>query len=316
MAWDGFSQAMGFQKSIRMLLKAISIGCAIPRTDFDATVHSVFRSAINLRPSSGQGLLTLVSSSQADLPQGIRLEIKGGFSFEKFSVGDQATCHDMHLCIDTFTIDMRDARCWKCDLPALHADLSNPVTAAAWKYVWLMLNQRQIQSQTGIIAQDLFRSDGISRPGWAGKAMDAMRDLYLATRRYDLSLKDPVRDLIGLGSGLTPSGDDLLVGYLAGLWSAVRSNNTRLQYVRNLGKTIMLFARRTNDISRTFLFHASHGQVSSLLGNLAEAISRGETSDCLLGSTESAIRLGHTSGMETVTGLLMGLFAWEGDVPA
>jgi hypothetical protein len=122
--------------------------------------------------------------------------------------------------------------------------------------------------------------------------------------------------MICLGSGLTPSGDDLLVGYLAGLWSAVRDINTRYQYVEKLGKTIMLCAHRTNDISRTFLNHASQGQVSSVLADLAEAISTGETSECLLGSTESAMRLGHTSGMETVTGLLMGLIAWEGDLPA
>jgi hypothetical protein len=189
MAWGGLSQAMGFQKDIRMQLRALSIGYAVPRTDFDATVHSVFRSAVNLRPSSGFGLLTLVSSSQADLPQGIRLDIPGDFSFEKFTVGDKATCHAMHLCIDSVTIDLHGARCWKCDLPALHVDLSNPVTAAAWKYVWLALNQRQMQLQAGIIAQDLLRPAGISRPGWAGKAMDAMRDLLEATRRYDLSRK-------------------------------------------------------------------------------------------------------------------------------
>ncbi len=36
------------------ILKAISIGYAVPRMDFDATVHSVFRSAINLSLDNGE----------------------------------------------------------------------------------------------------------------------------------------------------------------------------------------------------------------------------------------------------------------------
>jgi hypothetical protein len=51
-----------------MYLKAISVGDAVPRTNFDAAVHSVFQSAINLRLNNGDDLLTLVTSNEADLP--------------------------------------------------------------------------------------------------------------------------------------------------------------------------------------------------------------------------------------------------------
>jgi hypothetical protein len=33
----------------------------------------------------------------------------------------------------------------------------------------------------------------------------------------------------------------------------------------------------------------------------------------LLEIAEAAMKIGHTSGMETVTGLLVGLTAWEGN---
>ena len=67
----------------------------------------------------------------------------------------------------------------------------------------------------------------------------------------------------------------------------------------------------TNDISRTYLHHAVRGQVSSRLANLAEAISYGEDSERLLDIAETVMSVGHTSGMDTVTGLLVGLTAWE-----
>ena len=53
-----------------MRLTAISTGYAIPYIDFDASVHSVFRTAVNLRPANKDLLLTLVVASEADLPQG------------------------------------------------------------------------------------------------------------------------------------------------------------------------------------------------------------------------------------------------------
>ena len=80
-----------------MHLKAISIGDAVPRTDFDATVHSVFRSAVNLRPAKGGLLLTLITSGEADLPQGIRVDFPEDFSFERLCVGNKVICRDNFL---------------------------------------------------------------------------------------------------------------------------------------------------------------------------------------------------------------------------
>jgi hypothetical protein len=99
----------GYQKVIRMVLNALSTGYAVPRTDFKAAVHSVFESAINLRSSRGNELLTLVSSSGPDLPQGVRLGSPDDFSFEKFSLGENITYHDEQPRIGSLTVELRGA---------------------------------------------------------------------------------------------------------------------------------------------------------------------------------------------------------------
>ena len=290
-----------------MFLKAISIGDAVPHADFDAAVHSVFRSAVNLSPAKESNLLTLVTSSEADLPQGIRVDTPEDFSFESGALraGEPAACRDELLRFGPLTIGLRGARRWKCDLPSLQADLTDPSVATAWQSVWDALNARQVQLNAEIVAQDLLRSDATLRAG------AAMRGLLDATRRTDPAAPASVRPLIGLGSGLTPSGDDLLVGYLAGLWCAVRNSRERTQFVTGLGETVIRLSQRTNAISRTYLTHAARGQVSSRLADLAEAICRGENSDRLLAAAESAMQVGHTSGMDAVTGLLIGLVVWS-----
>ena len=307
-----FTRATFSRKKTLMHLKAISIGDAVPRTDFDATVHSVFRSAVNLRPAKGSLLLTLIASGEADLPQGIRVNFPEGFSFERLCIGSKVICQDNFLDFEnsSLMIELREAKRWKCDLPALGADMANPTVAAAWKCVWQFLNERQRRLEAEIVAEALFRSDEPAQSAISRRAGEAIYALLDATRRYNLDHTSMLNTLIGLGSGLTPSGDDLLVGYLAGLWCTVQDRCERVQSVSKLGKAVIHLSRQTNDISRTYLYHASQGQVSSRLADLAEVICRGENSDRILSSVESAMRVGHTSGMDAVTGLLIGLATW------
>jgi hypothetical protein len=296
-----------------MYLKAVSMGDAVPHTDFDATVHSVFESAVNLCLTRGRELLTLVGSSQADLPQGIRVDIPDNFSFETARSGEQATCRDDLLRFGSLAIELRNARRWKCDLPALQADMTNPAVANAWRCAWQVLSKRQGCSGYEVITENLVFSDNVVSPGRLGNVEEAIRDLVDATRQYDLTLTRAVGTLIGLGAGLTPSCDDLLAGYLAGLWCAVQRRSERVRFISDLGKEVLRLSSRTTGVSRTYLHHATRGQVSSLLVDLAGAICQGEDSDDLLEIAEAAMRVGHTSGMASVAGLLLGLAVWDGD---
>jgi hypothetical protein len=297
-----------------MYLSAISIGYSVPTENFDASVHSAFQSALNLRVNGDDGLLTLIESAEGDLPQGIQLDTPEGFSFEGFHTGQRALCRDgiLHFENRSLAIQLNGARRWECDLPALKFDPTNPAVSAAWTRVWEALNKRQRLYQADIIAEELFRSNESTRAGVPRRVGEAMRDLLRATRRYEFDHTSTVNSLIGLGAGLTPSGDDLLVGYLAGLWCTVQDGTKRAQFISSLGETIIHLSNKTNDISRTYLYHAARGQVSSRLADLAEAICRGGHPRHLLETAETAMSVGHTSGMDAVSGLMVALSAWEG----
>jgi hypothetical protein len=302
-----------------MRLTAISAGYAIPYIDFDATIHSVFRTAVNLRPVNRDLLFTLVVASEADLPQGIRLNSPDDFSFEQLSAGRDVFCRDNSLIFENSSlgVEFYQGKRWQCNLPALGTNLTNLAIAEAWKCVWRLLNERQVRLGTEIVAQALLHSDGIAQSPISHRLGEAIRDLIEATRSYQLDNQSTLARLIGLGTGLTPSGDDFLVGYLAGLWCAVRDFEERRKFVSKLGQAVIHLSGRTNDISRTYLQHATYGQVSSRLDTLARAISRPESSGQLRLVAESAMQSGHTSGMDAVTGLLLGLATWEGEtIPA
>ena len=296
-----------------MYLPAITLGYAVPVGDFDSSVHSIFHAALNLRPLHGENLLTLVRSDEPELPQGIRLDTPVGFSFENFQIGERAICRQGILSFEKsgLAVQLRGARRWECALSGLEIDTGIPAVSAAWSLVWEALNQRQRRLHAEIIADDLLAEDKRISSAVLFKAGQAMRGLMNSTRHFDLAGTAAVEALIGLGSGLTPTGDDLLAGYMAGLWCTARRQKDRTHFVNEMGKKIIGLSVRTNDISRTYLFHAAHGQVSSRLTALAERISRAAEPDRLLETAEQAMRTGSTSGMDTVTGLLLGLSAWS-----
>jgi hypothetical protein len=298
-----------------MRLTAISTGYAVPYIDFDATIHSVFRTAINLRPVDNDLLLTLVISSEADLPQGIRLDTPDDFSFEHLTAGKDVFCRDNTLIFynSTLVVEFSHGRRWQCNLPALGIDLTNQAVLEAWKCVWQSLSERQLRLGAEIIAQSLLDKAGSTQSAISRRAGEAIRLLIEATRNFRLDDLSALTQLIGLGTGLTPCGDDFLIGYLAGLWCTVRGYVERTQFVSSLGQEVVRLSGRTNDISRTYLHHSARGQISSHLDTLARAICKPENPGQLLLAAESAMQSGHTSGMDAVTGLLFGLATWEGE---
>lgn len=108
---------------------------------------------------------------------------------------------------------------------------------------------------------------------------------------------DATRALVGLGEGLTPAGDDYLVGGLALLhrlaegWPVVGAS---------AGEALIGHAcRSTPSISAAFLCHAVAGQFSESLRDLVMA----DTVEAARRSAVALARMGATSGADTLAGM-------------
>ncbi|MBH0197507.1 MAG: DUF2877 domain-containing protein, partial [Nitrospira sp.] len=116
--------------------------------------------------------------------------------------------------------------------------------------------------------------------------------------------------LIGLGPGLTPAGDDFLVGYLAGLWSTANSDTARLRFMASIGAWLSEAASQTNVISQASIQSVVRGNASEPIARLAEQLDRADTIDSVRAETQAALQVGHSSGTDGVTGLLFGCTVW------
>ena len=291
-----------------MYLHAVSIGQAVPRQNFDAVIHSVFDSAVNLRLAQEDRLITVLLSEHYELPQGIRIATKG-VPLHSLAMGLRAAARSGILRFDSspLIIDLRGAPVWKCRVQELNMDMSPPSAQAAWSTIWELLNQEQRLRRTDIIADDLFQKDTGSP---LTRRMSApVTQLIASTEQFDVETSvQATQKIIGLGPGVTPSGDDILIGFLAGLWSLAGEDRQLLSFLRLFGDALMQLAAQTSEISRTYLYHATQGQFSSSLSNLAESIVTGSAVEQ---PAQIAMRVGHSSGLDSVTGLLLGLCVWN-----
>ncbi|HSD52906.1 MAG TPA: DUF2877 domain-containing protein [Burkholderiales bacterium] len=111
------------------------------------------------------------------------------------------------------------------------------------------------------------------------------------------------RALLGLGTGLTPSGDDLagaalfgrmLVDYRGGAWRAI-------------GARLASDARTASHaISAALLADLVRGETFEPLHALADALAAGDGSTAL-GAARTLVALGHSSGWDMLTGFAIGI---------
>jgi hypothetical protein len=302
-----------------MRLNALSAGVEAPTMCFSGVIHSIFHQACNVSLES-DALLTLVSLEKGNLSQGIRLGSPPKFTFlNHLLVGQSVACRGGILRISgsELSVDLRTATLWHIDLKGLRVDLHQRNTAQAWAVAWLELGKHRRGNGISamIDAIPVPRQNPVTSPGMiktlVERAVQTVPALIDATRNLQVDgAITAIRPLIGLGPGLTPSGDDFIVGYLAGLWSTAGSDSSRLRFMSSLGAWLSQAAAGTNAISRTYIKSAINGNVSEPIATLAQRVGQAKSMDSVREATRTALQVGNTSGTDGVLGLLLGCIAW------
>jgi hypothetical protein len=110
---------------------------------------------------------------------------------------------------------------------------------------------------------------------------------------------DAVQGLLGLGPGLTPSGDDFLVGALA-LLDALGERDAHAALARAI---IDALPGLTTPLSACFLRAATAGQVGEALHRSVSSIITGDVDAAIA----AAGNIGHSSGWDMVAGIVTTL---------
>ena len=140
---------------------------------------------------------------------------------------------------------------------------------------------------------------------------DLLADLQRALTAQDASSGLAIcQQIMGLGPGLTPSGDDVLVGCLKGLWLRTGTEEP-LHSMLDLWRRALLpiLHERTTVVGAAFIRHALHGQFAEVLDRAAAALSVPTAPEVVAAAMARLLAQGATSGTDTALGLLLSLEA-------
>jgi hypothetical protein len=280
-------------------LHALSIDEAMTRTlqarPFQGRVHSVFDRVVNLERDSG-GLLTLACRALDNAPNTARLGL-ADFRDTGIGVDDIVTGGSDGVRIGHWiAVRFATASAWQARLPA-YADGRLPAQ--------LRLARAYLRRHGGAGGMVAARDGGTGFAlAWTVMLDQRTRQLLDALSRADFESARPCAvSLLGLGPGLTPSGDD----YLVGLFAVLNIDGSPCQGWLNGGTDVLADAAQlTHAISLAALTEAAGGRVRESIQTLIEALMHG-TPESLVDPLHRVLAIGSSSGADLVAGILAGL---------
>lgn len=129
----------------------------------------------------------------------------------------------------------------------------------------------------------------------------------ILSEENDNDFENNICSLIGLGPGLTPSGDDFITGLLLAFSLCSFQKNIRKkteQKKQKICKVVSDNLERTNDISREYLICAMENRFGELYHILQKEFYRSEVRKDIF---YKIIHTGHSSGIDTLNGFAVGL---------
>jgi hypothetical protein len=276
----------------RIAVDVGSVGYLVPRTPFSGHVHSVFAQACNI--ACRGTLLTLCASSVGDGPTQLRLARSAPHDLrDLFDVGEPLDCRQERL------------QTRRCDVRLMHAGIWWPAALHD------RLPPSRIAAHLRCAQRGLAQCRHTHTSVLDGAGASVVRALRDGCRALDHEQVERHADrLIGWGEGLTPAGDDFLVGLAAGLDALVRGDERRREVCGVLTAALRRGTSRTTPIAAHYLHLAAGGQYTEPLLRLRHAWLCEDDASAVEAALHRALAVGATSGADTVSGLLAGLQAW------
>ena len=260
-------------------------------TQFAATVHSVFDHAANLRlPHDGQ-LYTVATAGIDNAPATLVVDTPTVRTL-CLKVGDTVTSHRARLLFPGGrAVDLRSTAAWRPHLPPLPI----PESSRTWLTDFIGREGISGGAKHNVAQDDSWES------AVAAQVAAQLDALIGGLRAGDVStVSEHAARLVGLGPGLTPTGDDVLLGVLL---VAAMPQSTLAPARRHLARAVDACVAQTTDVSRAALTQAARGRTRQRVIGLLDAMASGETAAVLDRHGRLVTAIGHTSGTDILVGL-------------
>ena len=268
-------------------------------------IHSVFPAAANIIFPGGF-VLSLNAITSPRMPNGLQLSTPPGtFPFPVLRAGMPVLFGAQRLLIEAVdcSIDLSCCSDWDphIERPA-QLDMEIVAKNRDWLLAWCVRAPQALLPvpQTG------------SPPG-VPLHFCAMHEEkcsgYLSPRQGSPggcqvhNVRSMAQYLCGRGVGLTPTGDDILAGWMAVNWLLYGPLTWFLEACQQI---VAVAKQQTHLLSQCWLSYAATGDVATPIKALLDALTKEDDAQ-LAASMEAVLSMGATSGRDLIQGIMLGL---------
>ncbi|CAH2713094.1 hypothetical protein BACCIP111895_00227 [Neobacillus rhizosphaerae] len=263
-------------------------------------VHSTFRRTINIQCKENGELFTIASSQVDNGPNSL---VINAASLDEFNIDVNEAVfvkNKMLFISNKLAIVIDKADKWESILPEYPSNTQNVIRNIKKMKEYIDNHGKAGGMKKKLSSQSPYETE-LSR---LLEERTILLEKELLNNRLAHALQHAV-SLIGLGPGLTPSGDDFLVG----LFTTINLRNSPLYSQQSFCEEVVQRAKPlTNEISYMALKKASIGKVRESIIHLVHSILYGKESDLYL-SLNKVLNIGSSSGTDIALGLICGLEA-------
>ncbi|SRR5579885_1183551 len=300
---------------VMLLLRVLSHSSAIqPLLDIPTTrgtIHSVFSGTANLL--FGGQLLTLHAREMPCAPNGLVLPLRARQKpLADLQVGMTAIIERgmISMPIPGLRLSTHNSRSWNPHPQLTPASCTPERLAHNVDHLASLVMTRA--SADGLVGLTHLRIDAPvpmppGQPVLLQTAWPATERMLSGISRQQMPpVHQAAGTLLGLGPGLTPSGDDLLVGLMAATILLSEPLGLGTAFYQRLSAELLTIAHgRTNKLSITWMEYARRGEVAEHLGRLFQALILDDLHD-LEDAAIQVLKTGATSGGDILTGVILG----------
>jgi Protein of unknown function (DUF2877) len=189
-------------------------------------------------------------------------------------------------------------------------DFSDPLIRRAWRTTWVQLQNGSSCDGLGAMLSHRSPRSRLTA-ALVIRARLALPRLVQSVRQFDLSSSlAAALPLVGAGPGLTPSWDDLLIGFLCSLRAASGSDPSRWQFIDQFGRAMARASTKTTAVSSAYIQRTIAGAGPAWIEDTLAVIAAGDWIGAHA-ATARALRVGRTSGVDMMLGVILGSAVWQ-----
>ncbi|OEG19591.1 hypothetical protein BCR23_02555 [Enterococcus quebecensis] len=249
-------------------------------------VHSKYKNSFNIQDERKQQLVVITTTNYPFMPNGIYLQ-SNDFSqlLSTIKIGEQIIWERKCLHFSTNHLLLTHGKSYSSTMEIMGEFSQN--------------SQKRLFLYTNTLVKETGSQHSLAK--FLEDENPFKEELYQLCSEDEIQQKSALDFLLGRGLGLTPSGDDMIVGHLAARLLLDKENSI----LNQLLLTELLSEQSvTTDISKHYLLCALSMRFSEPVIKLVDVLLTDSRQEQIESSVEAIIKVGHTSGVDLLAGFL------------